>query len=58
MATVKLSAMEWVLRIYSTRKYFPILTISRGRTERNSVRSATAASSNFPCNNAIANRGP
>ncbi len=58
IATEKLSAIEWVLRIYSTKNDEPTRTISRGCTVRSSVRSATPASSSLSWSRDIARRGP
>ncbi len=58
MAMVKLSAIEWVLRMNSTKKLVPTRTISRGETRRNSVRFNTPASISLSSSSAIANLGP
>ena len=58
IAIEKLSAIEWVLRMNSTKKLVPTRTTSRGMTRRSSVRFKTPASRSLSSSNAIAKRGP
>ena len=58
MASEKLSAIEWVLRMNSTEKCWPTFTTSRGATVWRMVRSITPASSILPVSMASARRGP